>query len=295
MLDRAWCSGDYYPSSTGNSVYIYYDAYTPSALSLCLSGDDHDHCEYAHPHTSSASRPNQLVSDVPPNTVPELTLKSFSMSMGVRRPGYTRLSLSLSSSSKTSTGAGNLITAPQARAQSISYTTCLLPNQLGIWLGIYLPLLVGTVLLLVLRARRAQTSRIRRLRPRHEAYALVETRGEPDADLDSYEHRPYPNRNRDAVNKEHEHEHERDVERNEDRSRSSHGPGRGPRCSAASLCAPFGYVRSICGVVSAILRTSAAEDDQDEERSPLAVFGLELGLVAGPALAAWIVFNLWWW
>lgn len=81
------------------------------------SGDDHDYCEHIHP-----------------NSVREVTVKAFSMAMGIRRPGFHLLEISESD--------GN------------SYTdrACLLPDQLKIYLMIYLPCFAITVILLAARS-----------------------------------------------------------------------------------------------------------------------------------------------
>jgi hypothetical protein len=72
---------------------------------LIFSGDNHDHCEVQHQYGN-----NQVAT--------ELTLKAFSMTEGVRLPGYARLSLHLDGS----TGEA-----------SSTYAPCLLPDQISIW------------------------------------------------------------------------------------------------------------------------------------------------------------------
>ncbi|KAH9892823.1 Metallo-dependent phosphatase-like protein [Cubamyces lactineus] len=97
---------------------------------VIFSGDDHDYCEYVHTLPSTdTKRPS------PPASIPEITVKSFSMAMGIRRPGYQLLSL-LPPSSPTS--------------RSFAHTPCLLPDQLGIYLSVYVPLLVLTLAILLL-------------------------------------------------------------------------------------------------------------------------------------------------
>ena len=90
------------------------------------SGDDHDYCEYIH-HFGS-------LEDLPRLSIPETTVKTLSMVMNVRRPGFQLLSL-----------------APtQLRDQDIpTYrdVPCLLPDQLRIYLNIYLPLLAVSIIL----------------------------------------------------------------------------------------------------------------------------------------------------
>ncbi|KAL7281268.1 hypothetical protein ACG7TL_004576 [Trametes sanguinea] len=104
---------------------------------IIFSGDDHDYCEYVHSlPVTDTKRPS------PPLSIPELTVKSFSMAMGIRRPGYQLLSLTPPSSSP--------------EIQTLAQTPCLLPDQLGIFLSVYIPLVVLTlVVLLVSNIRRS--------------------------------------------------------------------------------------------------------------------------------------------
>ncbi|KAJ8489043.1 hypothetical protein ONZ51_g3152 [Trametes cubensis] len=98
---------------------------------VIFSGDDHDYCEYVHTLPSTdTKRPS------PPASIPEITVKSFSMAMGIRRPGYQLLSL--------------IPPSPSSTAQTFAHTPCLLPDQLGIYLSVYVPLLVLTLALLLL-------------------------------------------------------------------------------------------------------------------------------------------------
>ncbi|KAI0645414.1 Metallo-dependent phosphatase-like protein [Trametes meyenii] len=110
---------------------------------IVFSGDDHDYCEYTHtlPVTES-KRPSA------PDSIPEITVKSFSMAMGVRRPGYQLLSLIPPSASPD--------------VQTFAHTPCLLPDQLGIYLSVYVPLIVLSLSALLL-------SNIRRSCTRHSS------------------------------------------------------------------------------------------------------------------------------
>ena len=80
------------------------------------SGDDHDYCEHTHP-----------------KGIREITIKSFSSSAGIRRPGFQLLSL----------------TPPSASSQ-LTYADrpCSLPDQLGVYHRVYLPLAIITILYL---------------------------------------------------------------------------------------------------------------------------------------------------
>lgn len=90
---------------------------------LIMSGDDHDYCDYTHNEGHGQS-------------VREVTVKSFSMAMSVRRPGFHLLTLS-----------------NHARAD----TPCLLPDQISIYLSLYVPLLLLSLLAIIFaNFRRAQ-------------------------------------------------------------------------------------------------------------------------------------------
>ncbi|TRM70029.1 Metallo-dependent phosphatase-like protein [Schizophyllum amplum] len=103
--------------------------------SFIFSGDDHDYCAYSHRYSG--------------RTAEEITVKSLSMAMGIRQPGYQLLSLAAPS-------------APSATSHATTH--CLLPDQLRIYLAIYIPLLLislaAVVLINALEQRRS------RLRPR---------------------------------------------------------------------------------------------------------------------------------
>ncbi|WWD21088.1 hypothetical protein CI109_105569 [Kwoniella shandongensis] len=87
--------------------------------SIVFSGDDHDYCEHTHP-----------------NGIREVTIKSFSSSTGIRRPGFQLLSL----------------VPPASSGYSASLThadrPCFLPDQLGVYSRVYIPLAILTLLYL---------------------------------------------------------------------------------------------------------------------------------------------------
>lgn len=97
-----------------------------------LSGDDHDYCE--HIHQSITSHP-----------VREITVKSLSMAMNVRKPAFQLLSL-----------------FPAQYWDNVHPTyadvSCLLPDQLGIYLDVYIPCLLLS-LCIVLCAAAIRTRR----------------------------------------------------------------------------------------------------------------------------------------
>ncbi|KAF8840517.1 Metallo-dependent phosphatase [Paxillus ammoniavirescens] len=97
--------------------------------SLIMSGDDHDYCEYEHTIPSSGQK------------VREVTVKSISMAMGIRRPGFQLLSLT---SIVPSPDHLTQIPVPPPRD-----APCLLPDQLGIYLYVYIPLVVLSLFLVL--------------------------------------------------------------------------------------------------------------------------------------------------
>jgi hypothetical protein len=84
--------------------------------------------------------------------VREVTVKTISMAMGIRRPGFQLLSI------KAPTSSQNAI-------QTLSHQPCLLPNQLSIYLSIYIPLCALSLLILLL-------SNIHRTRTAHRRHAI---------------------------------------------------------------------------------------------------------------------------
>ncbi|KAI6157523.1 Metallo-dependent phosphatase-like protein [Pisolithus tinctorius] len=98
--------------------------------SLILSGDDHDYCDYQHtiPSTNTSVR--------------EVTVKSFSIAMGVRRPGFQLLSLISTVPLQDSLN--------QVPVLPPLDTPCFLPNQIGIYLQVYFPLFILSLVILLL-------------------------------------------------------------------------------------------------------------------------------------------------
>ncbi|KAJ7091250.1 Metallo-dependent phosphatase-like protein [Mycena epipterygia] len=92
--------------------------------SVVFSGDDHDYCEYTHSFNNAGNSRHAR----------EVTVKSLSMAMGIRRPGFQLLSL----------------VPPHSIQGSASHadSLCLLPDQLGIYLSTYIPLLVFSLLVI---------------------------------------------------------------------------------------------------------------------------------------------------
>ena len=142
-------------SSDANAIpiqagYQYQNVLTPALSSELIekignvqyvfSGDDHDYCDVVHRGYTAAG-----------GGVREITVKSMSWAMGVRRPGFLLLSLW-----NPIDGAGNpLRPAPGANAGAATKTLqthlCLLPDQLAIFMR-YGLLLAFTLAALVIRA-----------------------------------------------------------------------------------------------------------------------------------------------
>ena len=101
-------------------------------VSHVFSGDDHDYCDVLHRGYTSKS-----------GGIREITVKSISWAMGIRKPGFLLLSLwNPVDQDGISTGTGNT---------TIQTQICLLPDQLSIFMR-YGWLLVLTLLVLLFRA-----------------------------------------------------------------------------------------------------------------------------------------------
>ena len=102
-----------------------------------FSGDDHDYCEIVHPHEKNFAR--------------EITVKSMSWAMGVRKPGFMMLSMWNPVDSE-----GESLYNVDSKGKPGSTPTmkshlCLLPDQLGIFIR-YGVLVVVTLLALLIRS-----------------------------------------------------------------------------------------------------------------------------------------------
>ncbi|KAF8161226.1 Metallo-dependent phosphatase-like protein [Crassisporium funariophilum] len=108
-----------------HSTQRLLEALIPTAV---FSGDDHDYCDYTH----------QLrFPDGPPRSIQEITVKTLSMVMNVRRPGFQLLSLAPAELRTDDT-------------PTYDHTPCLLPDQLHIYLNVYLPILAISLLIVFL-------------------------------------------------------------------------------------------------------------------------------------------------
>lgn len=107
--------------------------------SVIFSGDDHDYCDYRH----------ELLDQ---SEVHEVSVRSFSMAMGIKRPGFQLLSIALppqyqhqpepESVISNSSELENPIAPPSFPSTSppsanFAYKPCLLPNQINIYIFQY--------------------------------------------------------------------------------------------------------------------------------------------------------------
>ena len=113
------------------------DSLNAVEVAQVYSGDDHDYCEIEHLEFTGR--------------IPEITVKSISWAMGVRRPGFLAVSLYNPVDLDPITLTGLDEHSNVTPKDTIQNHLCLLPDQLGIFLR-YLQLLVLTLLVLAMRA-----------------------------------------------------------------------------------------------------------------------------------------------
>ena len=106
------------------------------------SGDDHDYCEYTHIFHE--------------RRIPEVTIKSPSIAMGIRQPGFQLLSLS-------------------GETRTNAHVMCSLPNQLRIYCWAYAPLILATIVFVATRASGGAPSRHQKY-PMKRSFELPEYR-----------------------------------------------------------------------------------------------------------------------
>lgn len=123
-----------------------------------FSGDDHDYCEIVHPANKNNAR--------------EITVKSMSWAMGVRRPGFLMLSLwnpiDSTGAPIGTHGGGHGASTPHSGGTTMESHLCLLPDQLGIFIR-YLTLLVLSLAALLIRAILTPILNLEPFSPSHTA------------------------------------------------------------------------------------------------------------------------------
>lgn len=105
-------------------------------VGLVFSGDDHDYCEVLHQSLGSGVR--------------EITVKSMSWAMGVRKPGFLMLSLWNPIDVDGRQLRKSDLSPTTGETQTVQSHLCLLPDQLSIFIR-YGLLLVTTLVILLLR------------------------------------------------------------------------------------------------------------------------------------------------
>lgn len=106
-------------------------------ISQIYSGDDHDYCEIEHSEFTGR--------------IKEITVKSMSWAMGVRKPGFMAVSLYNPINIELALTDNGLGEMPGPSKDTIQNHLCLLPDQLSIFIH-YLSILLLTLLVLAIRA-----------------------------------------------------------------------------------------------------------------------------------------------
>ncbi|KAF7321819.1 Metallophos domain-containing protein [Mycena kentingensis (nom. inval.)] len=127
--------GHGYQNTLGKHTTAFlFKTLQPAAI---FSGDNRDYCEYNHPADADEAQERETST-----TIREVSIKSFSMSVHIERPGFQLVSL----------------VDPTPSGKSIADAPCLLPDTDRIYNALYVPLAVLTVILLlgfnVYRSRR---------------------------------------------------------------------------------------------------------------------------------------------
>lgn len=124
------------PSAIFRYAFVIFVRTRPSITQparIPNSGDDHDYCEYWHP-----------IPGINGAKAKEISVKSFSMAMGVKVPGFQLLSL---------------FPPSETNGQSFFDVPCFLPSQLGIYINVYVPfILMSLAALLVSNYYRVKAS-----------------------------------------------------------------------------------------------------------------------------------------
>lgn len=115
-----------------------------SSLAHVFSGDDHDYCEVVH----SPSKENEGKQGLEGMRLREITVKSISWAMGVRKPGFLLVSL-WNPINQRGHPLDNGATVSQGGGGTIQTHLCLLPDQLGILMRYGLLFALSLVVLLV--------------------------------------------------------------------------------------------------------------------------------------------------
>lgn len=155
-------------------MVIFRQVLSRSELDITLilyfySGDDHDYCEYTHTITLPHG---------PPQSVTEISVKTISMVMNVRRPGFQLLSLSPAELRKSD-------------HPTFDHTPCLLPDQIKIYLDIYLPLLAVSILVVFVVNFKTGAPRQSHRKNSSDASQILFVTTNDDTDSEDSEMTPY--------------------------------------------------------------------------------------------------------
>ncbi|KAL8941072.1 MAG: hypothetical protein Q9211_001974 [Gyalolechia sp. 1 TL-2023] len=150
--------GEYLENDPGNAIQVqagvqYQNVLTPEIsneiidkvgdVEFAFSGDDHDYCDVVHRRYTG-----------PRGGVREITVKSFSWAMGVRRPGFLMVSLWNPVDERDREKPPSFESHGQDRRhETIQTHLCLLPDQLAIFIR-YAALLVVTIVVIFVHALR---------------------------------------------------------------------------------------------------------------------------------------------
>ena len=131
-LGRGW----QYQNALSSQVTKFITDSLGSSISHAFSGDDHDFCEIVHRGYSS-----------PGTGIKEITVKSLSWTMGVRKPGFLLVSLW----NEIDEDGRHITQGTNDEHQTVQSHLCLLPDQLSILIG-YGVLLGASFVLLALQS-----------------------------------------------------------------------------------------------------------------------------------------------
>jgi hypothetical protein len=106
-------------------------------ITQVYSGDDHDYCEIEHSEFTGRIR--------------EITVKSMSWAMGVRKPGFLAVSLNNPVDIELASVKNGQSEIPARNRDTVQNRLCLLPDQLSIFIH-YLIIVIFTVVVLAIRA-----------------------------------------------------------------------------------------------------------------------------------------------
>ncbi|KAF2217398.1 hypothetical protein CERZMDRAFT_30825, partial [Cercospora zeae-maydis SCOH1-5] len=148
------------PLSAG---YQYQNVLTPSLTSIIgkkvsaagdmvhiFSGDDHDYCDVDHRFNVGRYNDDTKKEHVVMRTVREVTVKSFSWAMGVRKPAFLLVSL-WNPVDEQGRHVGECMGGVDGVCKTVQTELCLLPDQLSVFIS-YAQLLGLTIIVLFVRS-----------------------------------------------------------------------------------------------------------------------------------------------